>query len=443
MTALPLADIEISRSPHDRLYRRITLRIVPFLLLCYVVSFLDRINIGFAHLQMGRDIGISDAAYGLGAGMFFLGYVIFEVPSNLFLMRLGARRTFCRIMIGWGVVSACTMFVQSAWQFNILRFLLGSFEAGFFPGIVLYLTHWFPAQRRATVVSWFFVGAALAGMFGGPLSGAIMHGFAGVSGMRGWQWLFLLEGLPAVGLGIASRFVLVDGLEQVSWLSTDEKTVLRTALVREQEQKQGTAAFSLAQACRDPKLYWCAFMYFALACGSYAVSLWLPVLIRDSGVKDVLSIGMFSAIPYGLGAIAIVLISRNSDRMSERRIHFAVCSVVSAAALAGLAAYGVTAGIPGMITLLTVAIACIYGAIPIFWSIPPTFLSGRGAASGIAIISSIGSLGGFASPYVMGLISVHTGRLEDGLYVMAMIMVACALSVFAIPPVPTGAVVVS
>ena len=329
------------------------------------------------------------------------------------------------------------MFVQSAWQLNILRFLLGSFEAGFFPGIVLYLTYWFPAHRRATVVSWFFVGAALAGMIGGPLSGAIMHGFAGSAGMHGWQWLFLLEGLPAVALGIASWFVLVDDLEHVSWLNAEDKAVLRAALLREQEQKQGVAAFSLAHACRNPKLYWCAFMYFALACGSYAVSLWLPVLIRDSGVKDVLSIGMLSAIPYGLGAIAVVLISRHSDRTSERRIHFAVGSGVGALALAGLAAYGPAGGVLDMLALLTVAIACIYGVIPVFWSIPSTFLSGRAAAGGIAIISSIGSLGGFASPYAMGLISVHTGRLEDGLYVMAMIMVACALSVFAVLPAAT------
>ena len=413
----------------DRLYRKIMLRIVPFLFICYLVSFLDRINIGFAHLEMTRDLRISEAAYGLGAGIFFIGYVLFEVPSNLLLTRIGARRTLCRIMVCWGIVSACTMFVQNSWQLNALRFLLGAFEAGFFPGIVLYLTYWFPPRRRATVVSWFFAGAALAGMLGGPLSGWIMHGMTDVNGLRGWQWMFVLEGVPAVLLGVAAFFLLVDRPEQVGWLTDDDKSALRLALSVEQQEKHAVSAASVVEAFRSIRLYWCAFLYFALACGSYAISLWMPVMLREAGVHDVLMIGMYSAIPYGIGALGTVLISMHSDRRAERRVHFTVCSLVGSAALMVIAAFGANLGVVATLATLCVAIAFIYAAIPIFWSLPPMFLSGKAAAAGIALVSSLGSLGGFASPWLIGLIATRTGRLGDGLYVMVALMVIGGLSV--------------
>ncbi|WP_153141634.1 MFS transporter [Paraburkholderia agricolaris] len=420
---------ESRQDREDRLYRKITLRIVPFLFICYLVSFLDRINIGFAHLEMTRDLRISEAAYGLGAGIFFIGYVLFEVPSNLLLAKIGARRTFCRIMACWGIVSACTMFVQTAWQLNVLRFLLGAFEAGFFPGIVLYLTYWFPPRRRATVVSWFFAGAALAGMLGGPLSGWIMHGMAGAHGLRGWQWMFLLEGIPAALLGVVAFFLLVDRPEQVSWLTDDENSALRQALSAEQQEKRAVSAASVFDAFRSVRLYWCAFIYFALACGSYAISLWLPVMLREAGVKDVLMIGMYSAIPYGIGALGIVLISMHSDRRAERRLHFTVCSLAGSAALMVVAAFGASLGVAGTLATLSIAVVFIYAAIPIFWSMPPMFLSGKAAAAGIALVSSLGSLGGFASPWLIGLIATRTGRLGDGLYVMAALMIVSGLSV--------------
>jgi D-galactonate transporter len=422
---------------NDPLYRKITLRIVPFLFLCYLVSFLDRINIGFAHLQMTRDLGISEAAYGLGAGVFFLGYVLFEVPSNLLLAKIGATRTFCRIMVCWGIVSACTMFVQTAWQLNVLRFLLGAFEAGFFPGIVLYLTYWFPPQRRATVVSWFFAGAAVAGMLGGPISGWIMRDLAGVAGLHGWQWMFLIEGVPAAVLGLVAFVVLVDRPENVVWLTAGEKSILRQALSSEEQEKHAVSVVSVLDAFRSARIYWCAFIYFALACGSYAISFWLPVMIRNSGVKDVLLIGLYSAIPYGLGALGIVLISMHSDRRSERRVHFTLCSLVGAAALVILANFGAGLGVVTTLAVLSVAIVFTYAAIPIFWSMPPMFLSGNAAAAGIALVSSLGSLGGFASPYLIGLIATRTGRLGDGLYVMAALMVVSGVSVFiALPRAP-------
>ncbi|MFM0662939.1 MFS transporter [Paraburkholderia sediminicola] len=421
----------------DRLYRKIALRVVPFLFLCYVVSFVDRINIGFAHLQMTLDLGISEAAYGLGAGVFFLGYVLFEVPSNLLLAKIGATRTFCRIMVGWGIVSACTMFVQTAWQLSVLRFLLGAFEAGFFPGIVLYLTYWFPPRRRATVVSWFFAGAALAGMLGGPVSGWIMRDMAGLAGLNGWQWMFLIEGVPAVLLGLAAFVLLVDRPEAVGWLTDGEKASLRHALSVEEQEKHAVSVASVHDAFRSVRLYWCAFIYFALACGSYAISFWLPVMIRNSGVKDVLLIGLYSAIPYGFGALGIVLISMHSDRRSERRVHFTLCSLVGAVALVVLANAGAGLGVAATLIVLSVAIVFIYAAIPIFWSMPPMFLSGNAAAAGIALVSSLGSLGGFVSPYLIGLIATRTGRLGDGLYVMATLMIISGISVFvALPGTP-------
>lgn len=413
----------------DRLYRKIMIRIVPFLFICYLVSFLDRINISFAHLEMTRDLRISEAAYGLGAGIFFIGYVLFEVPSNLLLTRIGARRTFCRIMMCWGIVSACTMFVQNSWQLNALRFLLGAFEAGFFPGIVLYLTYWFPPRRRATVVSWFFAGAALAGMLGGPLSGWIMHSMADVNGLRGWQWVFVLEGGPAVLLGVAAFFLLVDRPEQVGWLTDDEKSALRLALSAEQQEKHAVSAASVVEAFRSIRLYWCAFLYFALACGSYAISLWMPVMLRQAGVHDALMIGMYSAIPCGIGALGTVLISMHSDSRAERRVHFSVCSFVGSAALMVIATFGANLGVVATLVTLSVAMSFIYAAIPIFWSLPPMFLSGKAAAAGIALVSSLGSLGGFASPWLIGLIATRTGRLEDGLYVMVALMVIGGLSV--------------
>jgi D-galactonate transporter len=422
---------------NDQLYRKITLRIVPFLFLCYLISFLDRINIGFAHVQMSRDLGMSEAAYGLGAGVFFLGYVLFEVPSNLLLAKIGARRTFCRIMVCWGIVSACTMFVKVAWQLNILRFLLGAFEAGFFPGIVLYLTYWFPPRRRATVVSWFFAGAALAGMLGGPISGWIMRDLSGFAGLHGWQWMFLIEGVPAAALGLVAFVILVDRPEEVGWLTDDEKLTLGQALSIEEKEKHSVSVVSVLDAFRSARIYWCAFIYFSLACGSYAISFWLPVMIRNSGVKDVLLIGLYSAIPYGLGALGIVLISMHSDRRSERRMHFTLCSLVGAAALAVLANFGASLGVVTTLAVLSVAIVSTYGAIPIFWSMPPMFLSENAAAAGIALVSSLGSLGGFASPYLIGLIATRTGRIGDGLYVMAAIMAVSGVSVFvALPRAP-------
>jgi D-galactonate transporter len=421
-------DSPLSDASSDRLYRKITLRVIPFLFVSYVISFLDRINIGFAQLQMKQDLGFSDAIYGLAAGMFAVGYVLMEVPSNLMLEKVGARRTFSRIMLCWGVISSCMMFVSSPWQFYVLRFLLGAFEAGFFPGIVLYLTYWYPAKYRATVVSWFFAGVAIAGLVGGLASGWIMQGMAGVGGMHGWQWMFLIEGAPASVLGVIAYFHLVDDPQKVAWLSDADKRKHAQTLEADRIAHGGDHPHTFRAALRSVRVFALAFVYFTLACGSFAISFWVPTLIRGFGVKDVLSIGLYSAIPYGIGALGVVLISRRSDARLERRRHFAVCAVGGAAALSLLTLH--SSSLPVMLAILSVAIVLVYAALPVFWTVPPAHLSGAAAAGGIALISSIGQTGGFVSPYLIGLIKSQTGRLDYGLYLMSILLCLGALVLF-------------
>ncbi|WP_153101994.1 MFS transporter [Paraburkholderia hayleyella] len=404
------------------LYRKVTLRIVPFLFVAYIVAFLDRINIGFAQLQMKGDLGFSDAVYGLGAGVFFLGYVLFEVPSNLLLQRIGARRTFIRIMVGWGLISASIAFVKTPSMLYLLRFLLGVFEAGFFPGIILYLTYWFPASRRATVTSWLFVAVAVAGVLGGIVSGTIMEYAAGLFGLAGWQWMFIIEGLPAALLGAAAWWLLQDHPSSARWLSDAEKARLQQVLADDQAARRHAVSGSFAEALRNPRVYLLAVVYFTLNCGTMALSFWLPAMIKSAGVTGVFQVGLYSAIPYGLGALGIVLISRHSDRHQERRGHYAACTV--GAGLVFFALGSVTASLPVTMVLLSLAVMLTFGSLPVFWSIPQDYLSGTGAAVGIALISSLGQLGSFFSPTLIGLIKTATGRMDNGLYLLALLLVA-------------------
>ncbi|CAB3805679.1 Putative tartrate transporter [Paraburkholderia caffeinitolerans] len=420
-----------SPTSDDLLYRKVSWRVIPFLFVCYVVSFLDRINIGFAQLQMKHDLGFSDAMYGLGAAIFYVGYVLCEVPSNLLLARFGARRTFMRIMLLWGVASTCMMFVHTPTHFYALRFLLGVFEAGFFPGIVLYLTYWFPQRRRAAVFSIFFAGVAVAGVLGGLVSGWIMRDMGGVLGLEGWRWMFAIEGLPAVLLGLMAAFWLVDGPEQARWLSDAEKAHLlaqRDGATLDQPAGKHvkTSSHSFGAALRNPRVYLFAFIYFSLTCASLTLNFWMPLMIRDFGVHDLLAISLYTVIPNAVGAVGLMLIARRSDRRGERRWHFAACTIGGGVALSLLTLH--LASFAAMMAILSLAAVLIFAALPIFWAVPSAYLTGKTAAAGIALISSIGITSGIVSPWAIGLIKVHTGSMDNALYVLTALLVASGVA---------------
>ncbi|MDE1180146.1 MFS transporter [Paraburkholderia sp.] len=443
-TLAPAAGSDAHASSYDdRIYRKVALRIVPFLFVCYVVSFLDRINIGFAQLQMKHDLGFSDAMYGLGAAVFYIGYVLCEVPSNMLLARFGARRTFMRIMLLWGIASVGMMLVSKPAHFYALRFMLGVFEAGFFPGIVLYLTYWFPARRRAAVLSLFFAGVAVAGVLGGLVSGWIMRDMQGVLGMYGWQWMFVIEGAPAIVLGVLAGVWLVDGPQDAKWLSRDEKDYLdaqRAADRANADSQRGHhehahSSRALSAALRDPRVYLFAFIYFSLTCASLTLSFWMPLMIRDFGIRDVLSISLYSAIPNAVGAVGLILIARHSDRRAERRKHFAVCTIGGGVALSLLTLHPGSFAV--VLALLSIAAVLIFAALPIFWTVPSAFLPSSTAAAGIALISSIGITSGIVSPWVIGQIKTHTGSMDNALYVLTALLVVSAVAL--LMGVPKGA----
>ncbi|WP_235922712.1 MFS transporter [Rugamonas aquatica] len=406
------------------LYRRVSWRLMPFLFLCYVAAYLDRVNVGFAKLQMLAELRFSDTVYGLGAGIFFIGYFLFEVPSNLLMTRTGARIWIARIMISWGLISSALMFVDSVASFYLLRFLLGAAEAGFFPGIILYLTYWYPARRRARMVALFMSGVAVAGVVGGPLSGWIMQAFGGRYGLSGWQWLFLLEGLPSVLIGVWTLFYLDDGIRAAKWLSEDDKLQLERAIAEDGQHQQ---RLPLAQVFLSGTVWLLALVYFLFVMGLYGVSFWLPQLIRNSGVKDVLDIGLLTAIPYSVAAVVMVLAARHSDRSGERRWHAAAAAVAGALGLVAATIYSDSTVLA--MAALSVATAGILTTFPIFWSLPTALLGGTAAAAGIALINSVGNLAGFASPYLVGAIKDASGSTANGIYLLAASLVAGAVLV--------------
>ncbi|KQP12667.1 MFS transporter [Pseudorhodoferax sp. Leaf267] len=395
-------------------YRKVTWRLIPFLFLCYVVAYLDRVNVGFAKLQMLSDLQFSETVYGLGAGIFFIGYFLFEVPSNMILHRTGARVWIARIMVTWGVISSAMMFVTTPTMFYVLRFILGVAEAGFFPGIILYLTYWFPSQRRARVVALFMTAIAVSGVVGGPLSGWIMQAFAGMNGWKGWQWLFLLEGLPSVLMGVAVFFYLDDRIADAKWLTADEKRVLSENIARDEG---GRAEHSISQVFGNPKVWLMAGIYFCFIMGLYGISFWLPQLIKAAGVSNVLDVGLLTSVPYGLAAVAMVLASRSSDRTGERRWHTATAGFVGGI---GLVLSGIFGGdVVLAMASLSLATMGILSSLPLFWTLPTGMLRGAAAAAGIAMINAFGNLAGFVSPFMVGSIKDATGSTTSGLYVLA------------------------
>ncbi|MCC7038972.1 MAG: MFS transporter [Burkholderiales bacterium] len=412
----------------DAIYSRVTWRLIPFLLFCYLCSYLDRINVGFAKLQMLNDLQFSETVYGLGAGIFFVGYVIFEIPSNLVMIRVGARVWIARIMVTWGILSGATMFVTTPMEFYVVRFLLGVAEAGFIPAILYYLTIWYPSDRRGKVTALFLAGIPLAGMLGGPLSGWIMVAFDGTHGLAGWQWMFLLEAVPTVIAGVVAFFYLDSSVEKAKWLADDEKERIARDL---REEASGKALHSVRQGLTDPKVWLLSFIYFFFTMGLYGVSFWLPSIIRASGVQDPLTVGLLTAIPYTAALITMYLVGRSSDARRERRWHLAVPAIVGAVGLTMSAVYD-THTVFAMIAL-TVATAGIITCIPQFYTLPPAILAGAAAAMGIALANSVGSLAGFVSPYLLGWIKDLTGSTNGGVITLAATLVIGAALVFTVP----------
>ncbi|MBR0716782.1 MFS transporter [Bradyrhizobium liaoningense] len=405
-----------------RVLRKITLRIVPFIMLLYFVAFIDRVNIGFASLTMNKDLGLSPAVYGFGAGIFFWGYFLFEVPSNIILHKVGARIWIARVMITWGLVSAAMAFVQGATSFYILRFLLGAAEAGFFPGIILYLSYWFPAQQRAAVTALFMAAAPLSTVLGSPLSGALLE-MDGLLGFKGWQWLFVLEALPAVVLGFVVLGYMTDRPEQAKWLADDERNWLVQTMNAENAQKAATASHSIWAGLADIRVLALAFVYFGTSAGLYTLGVWAPQIIKQFGLSA-LQVGFLNAVPPTVAVIAMILWARHSDRTGERTWHVVLACVLAAIGL-GLA--GMATSVVAVLMALTLVNIGISSSKPPLWSMPTMFLSGSAAAAGIATINSIGNLGGFVGPAMIGWIKDQTGSFVGGLYFVSGLLVLSAV----------------
>ncbi|MGU7774236.1 MFS transporter [Burkholderia sp. MR1-5-21] len=410
-------------------YRKITLRLMSFLFFCWVLNYLDRVNVSFAQLQLKHDLGLSDAAYGLGVSLFFIGYILLEVPSTLLLRRIGARKTVTRIMLLWGGISTAMAFMTAPWQFYLARTLLGAAEAGFWPGIILYLSYWYPAKRRARITSRFLLAIAAAGIIGGPLSGLILQNFMGVWGFRNWQWLFFLEGLPAVIAGIVAYFYLTDRPQDAGWLTDEQKRLVIGALDEDNRNKPHGAPGSLLAALRDPRVYVIAAGWATVPICGTILNYWTPVLIKQAGVSNVLQIGLMSALPYIVGAIAMLFIARSSDLHLERRWHFV--AVTTAGATGAVLLTLVARNWPAAIGCLSLVSISYFAAAAIIWTIPPTYLKGAAAAGGIGVISSLGQVGAFFAPIVLGWVKTVSGSFSAGILLVALFTFAGGIAVFA------------
>lgn len=412
----------MSAELETRVLRKITMRIVPFVMVLYFVAFIDRVNIGFAALTMNKDLGFSPTVFGFGAGIFFLGYFLFEVPSNLVLDKVGARIWIARVMITWGLISGAMAFVQGPNSFYTLRFLLGAAEAGFFPGIILYLSYWFPARQRAAVTAIFMAAAPLSTVLGSPVSGALleMHGLLGLSG---WQWMFIVEAVPALILGVVVLFYMTDRPEKAKWLSDDERNWLMTTMNAESAKKAGTASHSVWRGLADLRVIALALVYFGTSAGLYTLGIWAPQIIKEFGLSS-LQVGFLNALPGIAAVIAMVLWARHSDRTGERTWHVVGACIIASIGL-------VLAGFAGTVVAVLLALSLvnvgISSAKPPLWSMPTMFLSGSAAAAGIATINSIGNLGGFVGPAMIGWIKDLTGSFQGGLFFVAALLVLSAI----------------
>ncbi|CAJ0855638.1 MFS transporter [Ralstonia flatus] len=417
---LPDADYQASERTLAKAFRRI----LPFIFACYVISYLDRTNVGFAALTMNKDIGLTAEQFGFGAGLFFIGYFLFEIPSNLIMQKVGARIWIARIMITWGIFSMATAFVVGPKSFAAARFLLGLAEAGFTPGIYLYFTHWFPGKWRAKVTAAFLVGIPVANMIGSPISGALLE-LGGLHGLRSWQWLLLIEGLPAVLLGIACLFVLSDRPEKATWLTDDEKAVLARRLAMEQRDIASKHGATLRDAMANWRVFVLAFINFCGIVGSIGVGLWMPQIIKQFGVEHTM-VGWLTAIPYALGAVVMLWWARTANRAQNRVPYVAAALVVAAVALAASTALDAPAL---KLAALCVTVSGILAFQATFWAIPSTFLTGRAAAGGLALIVSVGNLGGFVGPSMVGAIKQYSQGFTAPLLAVSAVLIIGALAI--------------
>jgi ACS family tartrate transporter-like MFS transporter len=406
-----------------RTVRKVATRLIPALLVLYVIAYLDRVNVSFAQDKLESDLGFSGAVYGFGAGVFFIGYFLLEVPSNLALHRFGARRWMARIMITWAIISACTALVTGPTGFYVVRFLLGMAEAGFFPGMILYLSYWFPARERARAVGLFMSAIAISYAIGAPFSGGVMSVLGGVAGLSDWQWLFLIEAVPAFIAGFAVWRFLPDGPADAGWLADDERAWLKSRLEGEEQVRLRHERHTLGEVFKDRRVLAFALLYFTMVINVYGLSFWIGEIVDKVGGLSDVGKGFVTAIPYAVAIVGMVLIPRSSDRTGERKLHCAVCFGVAAIAFAVS-----TIVSPVMaIVMLSIGLFFLLGGHGVFWTMPAALLSGAAAAAGIALINSIGNLGGFAGPYLVGLVKDATGSTNGGLVVLAIILAVGAV----------------
>ncbi|TAM33907.1 MAG: MFS transporter [Burkholderiaceae bacterium] len=434
-TPIAAADHAAKSTPEDEaLFSKVSWHLLPLLTVCYLVAFLDRINISFAQLQMKQSLSFSDEAYAVGASIFFVGYLIFEIPSNLILERIGARKTLLRILFCWGIVASAMMYVHTEWQFYLLRFLLGAFEAGFFPGVILYLTYWYPSSRRGRAIAIFMAGSTIAYIIAGPMSGAIMKFMDGMLDHRGWQWLFLIQGIPASFLGLLCYFYLKDKPEQAEWLTDEEKERLRSHVDSDAPGvAQSGSHGSFWTLLRDPKIYSLVIVYMLLLGLVYAMIFWAPVLIKSWGVKDLFMIGILAALPSVVGIIGMILLGRSSDKFHERRWHFAIAVACCTVGLLGTI-FMKGALVPSLIALAVFSIGSS-AATPIFFTAVSEYLPKSMAAGGIALVSCLGNFGPAIMPPIVVKINTLTAGQETSLYlVAALYVVAGALMLYVMRP---------
>jgi len=402
--------------------RRVAWRLIPFICLLYFIAFIDRVNIGFAALTMNKDLGFSATVFGFGAGVFFFGYFLFEIPSNIILDKVGARLWIARVMVTWGFLSGAFAFIQGETSFYVLRFLLGAAEAGFFPGIILYLSYWFPARYRAAVVSLFMAAAPISVLLGSPLSSLLLE-MEGLLGLHGWQWMFLIEAVPAVILGIAVLFYLTDLPEKATWLADDQRAWLVAEMEAERAGKQASARHNILSGLADPRVLALALIYFGTSAGLYTLGIWAPQIIKGLGLST-MTVGLLNAVPPTVAVVAMVLWARHSDRTGERTWHVVIACL--AAALGLMLAGGATSVI-AVVAALSLVNVGISAAKPPLWAMPTMFLSGSAAAVGIATINAIGNLGGFVGPWAIGWIKDRTGSFTGGLMFVAGLLVLSAV----------------